>query len=890
MRCNWLVALIFLLTPTSALCPNECDCNSDVVDCARRGLTKIPLSIPKNVKRLRLQGNVIADLPLNVFKDLNSLEFLDLNDNNLSQIPQNVFSSIPRLKSLELRKNNFDRVPLAVDLFTGLKHLDLRANAISIVDSDDLIRLSKIEHVDLTRNRISVWPTVSVPLNSTALTRLDLGNNLIGHLTDDHFASLQNLQSIRLAKNRISELSAEMFRDLSHLRSLDLSRNRLHLIRPLTFNSLSSLETLNLARNQLKVQAAAFHGLDNLRSLNLSANRIDPTNLSDGALYGLSSLRELDLSYNQLNSIPMNTWSYVPELKRLYLNGNQLGRLNGAQFPLEYLEFLSLASNKLESIQTNSLRGLKSLVEIDFSDNNLAVCIEDQTVFKNFTLPSLRILHFASNQIRHLPANSFRQFPTLKSLDLRDNPIVTIVGDSFSDLADLQLNTRSLLCDCKLNSFRRWLSKNANSTTKIVAVCQTPVEHVGKNLVEIPIDELTCGKEESPVVRLIQYPHPLVKVLVGQTAELSCSGYGRSPLKISWKVYRKGVAEVVKPKSQKFVFQSNYTHGDRNPKSGNEFVYSSLQVLNSEPSDQAEYQCVVESTFGSYYSDLSTVAVQRKPQIIVRPFDQAVLVGHNALLSCKATGDPQPVIRWVKDDKNGEFPAAVERRLHIREQDDGIYLLNVSLHDSGNYSCKASSDAGLASHSAELSVYERAFKKPLKTKTFNGDSPVFFDCSTVVRQPFEIRWLWNGSVPFNETGRRVFTKAHGQILIIPEISIINNGTVTCELYVNGNQFLSSQTAYLIVRGSRLGSDFELKAARSYVNQRTSTENETVILSSIHWSIVFWCFISAVTFIFVILSTWSFWIWRKRKTKQRADDSESNESEHPLNKQPRGTFD
>ncbi|KAI6214181.1 hypothetical protein M3Y94_00237900 [Aphelenchoides besseyi] len=744
MRCNWLISLLFLLPQTRSLCPSECDCNSDVVDCARRGLTEIPLPIPTNVKRLRLQGNVIADLPLDVFKDLNSLEFLDLNDNNLSQIPQNVFSSIPQLKSLELRKNKFERVPLAIDSFISLKHLNLRANAISIVDNNDLIRLVKIKHVDLTRNRISVWPTLSVPLNSTALTRLDLGNNLISHLAADHFASLQNLQSIRLAKNRISELSAEMFRDLNHLRSLDLSRNRLHLIRPLTFNSLSSLETLNLARNQLKVQAAAFHGLDNLRSLNLSANRIDPTNLSDGALYGLSSLRELDLSYNQLNSIPMSTWSYVSELKRLYLNGNQLGRLNGVGFPLEHLEFLSLASNKLESIQTNSLRGLKSLIEIDLSDNNLAVCIEDQTVFKNFTLTSLQILHFASNQIRHLPANSFRQFPTLKSLDLRDNPIVTIVGDSFGDLEDLQLNTRSLLCDCKLSSFRRWLNKNPNSTENVVAVCQTPVNHVGRQLIEIPIDALTCGKEESSLVRLIQYPHPLVKVLVGQTAELSCSGYGRSPLKISWKVYRKGVAEVLKAESQKFVFQSNYTHDDRSPKSGNEFVYSSLQILNSQPSDQAEYQCVVESTFGSFYSDLSTVAVQRKPQIIVRPFDQAVLVGHNALLSCKATGDPQPVIRWVKDDKNGEFPAAVERRLHIREQDDGIYLLNVSIHDSGNYSCKASSDAGLASYSAKLFGLRTCIQKAIKNENFQRRLSGFlrlFDCrSSTVRNSLAVEW------------------------------------------------------------------------------------------------------------------------------------------------------
>ncbi|KAI6222476.1 Immunoglobulin I-set domain containing protein [Aphelenchoides fujianensis] len=832
--------LFFFLVIRTEGCPASCDCDEQTADCARRGLTVVPTDLPAGIKRL------------------------DLSDNSLSHLPNDTFASIPALKFLDLRKNKFDGISPAVDRFDSLQRLDLRANAISALTAEDVVRLARVEHVDLTRNRISVWPSLSAPPDTTRLLRLDLGNNLLNELAADQFAALSQLQTVRLAKNRLVDLPPDVFRGLNQLKNLDLSRNRFRLLRPLTFSSLSSLEVLNLARNQLNVQPAAFHGLDALRSLNLSANRIDSTGIADGGLYGLNRLEELDLSNNLLAAIPAQSWNYVPELKRLWLNGNQLRRLAAGGFPLGKLEFLSLASNQLNAMQADSLRGLKS----DLSENDLASCVEDRSVWRNFSLPSLRTLSFASNQLRLLPAHSFAQFPNLRSLDLRDNPIITVFADAFGQLERISMNTHSLLCDCKLLWFRRWLNGTTAASEETIATCGSPPRVAGDNLHDVAVDELTCDTD-SPLVRLVQFPQSLLKILVGDRAHLSCSGFGRAPLKLSWRAVRNGVVQPVES-SEAGGLRTVVRHSkdERNPQSGNEHVHGELHFVDARPEHKADYQCVIENTFGSAYSDLSTVSVQRLPAFVARPVDQAALVGQNVLLTCAADGDPPP------------------RRLHIREEDDGVYLLNVSMRDAGKYACTATSDAGRIAHTAELLVYERAFKKPLTTRVFTGETPVFFDCSTPVRPPFHVRWLWNGSVPLNETGRRVITKAAGQVLLIPETTHLTNGTVTCELYVNGGQFLSSQTADLVVRRSGLSAELEAKAARQprvRPPARSTTRGPSRRPSGRPEAVWFVLIGAGLTFVLFGLLLAAVCCWRRRRTarRRRKEDSGSNESERPL---------
>ena len=51
------------------------------------------------------------------------------------------------------------------------------------------------------------------------------------------------------------------------------------------------------------------------------------------------------------------------------------------------------------------------------------------------------------------------------------------------------------------------------------------------------------------------------------------------------------------------------------------------------------------------------------------------------------------------------FPAALERRLHVKANDDNLYVVNVSLADSGIYTCIVSNEAGHVESSAYMLVY-----------------------------------------------------------------------------------------------------------------------------------------------------------------------------------------
>lgn len=61
-------------------------------------------------------------------------------------------------------------------------------------------------------------------------------------------------------------------------------------------------------------------------------------------------------------------------------------------------------------------------------------------------------------------------------------------------------------------------------------------------------------------------------------------------------------------------------------------------------------------------------------------------------------------MKWRKD--GGEFfPAAVERRLHVKSNEDTLYVINVSLADAGLYTCHVSNEAGNIEKSAYIFVF-----------------------------------------------------------------------------------------------------------------------------------------------------------------------------------------
>lgn len=207
---------------------------------------------------------------------------------------------------------------------------------------------------------------------------------------------------------------------------------------------------------------------------------------------------------------------------------------------------------------------------------------------------------------------------------------------------------------------------------------------------------------QSPQSKITMQPLPLIIATNGKDVRFYCKGYGAAPLHIQWKIFENDIDKVLEEDMSLKIYV-NSTKDDETP--DYEFIYSELLLLNVTVSDQAEYQCVVKNRHGSAYSIHSTLEIRDLPKFILSPPKDIVgLAGDTVKIPCKANGIPEPTISYKKDMES-MFSAVKEKRVHVADTYDGLYLLRINKNDEGIYSCIATNDAGQTSVSTRLMVF-----------------------------------------------------------------------------------------------------------------------------------------------------------------------------------------
>ena len=106
------------------------------------------------------------------------------------------------------------------------------------------------------------------------------------------------------------------------------------------------------------------------------------------------------------------------------------------------------------------------------------------------------------------------------------------------------------------------------------------------------------------------------------------------------------------------------------------YYNSALQILHIRKDDSDFYFCSA--------SNLLCLVVISPPRFIVKPSAKVFPgVGSTLTLDCKATGDPQPVISWKKQD--GQLPAGRSRQLI----NGTLVIRDITMKDRGIYKCIA---------------------------------------------------------------------------------------------------------------------------------------------------------------------------------------------------------
>uniref|UniRef100_A0AAZ3RXK8 Roundabout homolog 2-like n=1 Tax=Oncorhynchus tshawytscha TaxID=74940 RepID=A0AAZ3RXK8_ONCTS len=126
-----------------------------------------------------------------------------------------------------------------------------------------------------------------------------------------------------------------------------------------------------------------------------------------------------------------------------------------------------------------------------------------------------------------------------------------------------------------------------------------------------------------------------------------------------------------------------------------------LMISNTRKSDAGMFICVGTNMVGERDSETAQLTVFERPTFLRRPINQVVLEEEGVEFRCQVQGDPQPNIRWRKDDVD------VPRGRYEIKYDKEDYLLRVkkaSANDEGTFTCLAENRVGKVEASASLTV------------------------------------------------------------------------------------------------------------------------------------------------------------------------------------------
>ncbi|XP_040505908.1 roundabout homolog 2 isoform X9 [Gallus gallus] len=214
------------------------------------------------------------------------------------------------------------------------------------------------------------------------------------------------------------------------------------------------------------------------------------------------------------------------------------------------------------------------------------------------------------------------------------------------------------------------------------------------------IAENRVGKVEASATLTVRAPPQFVVrprdqiVAQGRTVTFPCETKGNPQPAVFWQ--KEGSQNLLFP-NQPLQPNSRYSVSPT----------GDLTITNIQRSDAGYYICQALTVAGSILAkaqlEVTDVLTDRPPPIILQgPVNQTLAVDGTALLKCKATGDPLPVISWLKE---GFTFLGRDPRTSIQDQGT-LQIKTLRLSDTGTYTCVATSSSGETSWSAVLDVTE----------------------------------------------------------------------------------------------------------------------------------------------------------------------------------------
>ncbi|XP_041969613.1 hemicentin-2-like [Aricia agestis] len=174
-----------------------------------------------------------------------------------------------------------------------------------------------------------------------------------------------------------------------------------------------------------------------------------------------------------------------------------------------------------------------------------------------------------------------------------------------------------------------------------------------------------------------------------------------------------------------------------------------------------------------------------------------IVVGSNARIACQASGNPPPLIQWLR---HGNTVSQNANEIAYAD----LMLTNVSMSYSGEYHCLASNDVGYTQEKIKVNVLEppRIFQslfenantsqKEVNLEVLSGQA-FFMQCHPYGNPIPEVYWFKDG-IPLNLYDDAMVSTDFGEVIVTNAAKSEHSGNYTC---VARNKVGESSTVYLV---------------------------------------------------------------------------------------------
>ncbi|XP_026214056.1 leucine-rich repeat, immunoglobulin-like domain and transmembrane domain-containing protein 3a [Anabas testudineus] len=194
--CRLLYVHVFLccLSMAHPFCPSQCTCvfhgrtdgtGTRSVLCNDPDLSDIPVNVPVDTVKLRIEKTAVRRIPTEAFYYLVELRYLWITYNAITTVDTGSFYNLKVLHELRLDGNMISMFPWeSLKEMPNLRTLDLHNNRLTNVPTDAIPYLLNITYLDLSSNKLTtlpsdlmdIWPPFNgEPVSTNATQKVVLG-------------------------------------------------------------------------------------------------------------------------------------------------------------------------------------------------------------------------------------------------------------------------------------------------------------------------------------------------------------------------------------------------------------------------------------------------------------------------------------------------------------------------------------------------------------------------------------------------------------------------------------------------------------------------------------------------------------------------------------------